>query len=89
MVAKGTVTDTIPEEFTLVETEGTSPFTMTKAGETLTPTAVEGGWAFGTPDEQGVYPYVAKFDGKDTITGICYENGFFFAFSNNTDVIVQ
>ena len=68
MVAKGTVTDTIPEEFTLVETEGTSPFTMTKAGETLTPTAVEGGWAFGTPDEQGVYPYVAKFDGKDTIT---------------------
>ena len=64
MVASGVVTDKITEEFDLVIPEdGSSPFTMTLAGETLTSApAGDNKWVFGEANDDGVYPYVVEYD---------------------------
>lgn len=62
MVDSGTVTDKIPDEFTLVE-DGTNTFRMTLAGKDLDCAADgDNAWNFGTADDQGVYPYRVEYD---------------------------
>ncbi len=62
MVASGIVTDTIPENFTLVE-NGTDTFTLTVNGEAVSAAADgENAWNFGKANEDGVYPYRIEFD---------------------------
>lgn len=60
MIAKGTVTDIIPEEFTLVD-NGTSTFTVTVGGTKFNCTGSGNAWNFGTASD-GVYPYSVSFD---------------------------
>ncbi|MBQ1516240.1 MAG: VWA domain-containing protein [Lachnospiraceae bacterium] len=65
MVNSGTVTDVIPEEFTLVE-NGTDTFRMTLDGETLPCTADgDAAWNFGTPGEDGAYPYRVEYQADE------------------------
>lgn len=62
MVDSGTVTDKIPDEFTLME-DGTNTFRMTLAGEDLDCAADgDNAWNFGTADDKGVYPYRVEYD---------------------------
>jgi len=62
LIASGTVTDTIGSDFDLV-TDGTnSPFTVTLGDATLA--SVNTGtneWSYGTPDENGTYPYIVTY----------------------------
>ncbi len=67
MVAQGTVEDSIPDEFTLVQ-DSETPFTMTLAGETLAATADgSNAWNFGAQDpDTGSYPYrVEYYEGQN------------------------
>lgn len=84
LIQTGTVTDIIPDEFTLVE-NGTETFTVTlkdSADDTnaadenggLTPHSVEGGngWVYGEADaDSGKYPYEVYYDeSAKTITWV-------------------
>lgn len=62
MVASGTVTDKIPQEFSLVK-NGNDTFKLTVAGESLK-AAADGSnaWNFDTANDQGVYPYRVEYD---------------------------
>lgn len=65
MVSKGTVTDIIPEEFTLVEKE-TGTFIVKLNGEAQPETKTDDGWVYGTAVDN-VYPYEVSYD-KNTKT---------------------
>ena len=65
MVAQGTVTDVIPDEFTLVEND-TDTFTLAVGGEKLAATADgDAAWNFGTPNDSGVYPYRVEYNADE------------------------
>ena len=64
MVAKGTVTDTITDDFTLLNSDQAGAFRMTKSGEELPVTYSDGNWSFGTANEEGVYPYEVTLSGQ-------------------------
>jgi len=62
LLNKGTVTDVIGSDFNLVMNGTDSPFTLTLAGTKLTSiTTGTNEWSFGTPDADGVYPYVVTY----------------------------
>ena len=77
LIGKGVVTDEINDEFTFFTPEEGNPFKMTitekkKEGETETEevtvldVTVSGKkYNFGTPDDEGVYPYVAEYVEND------------------------
>jgi hypothetical protein len=62
MVSRGVVADVIGEDFSLLNTTSVDCFTMTLNGKEIEEvTYANGVWSFGTPDENGVYPYVVKY----------------------------
>ena len=67
MVSKGVVVDKIGDDFSLANTESADCFKMTYNGTELTPTFANGVWSFGTPDEEGVYPYAVAYDAENKI----------------------
>ena len=64
MVSEGTVTDTITDDFTLLNSDKESAFRTTKSGEELPMTYSDGKWSFGTANEEGVYPYEVTLSGQ-------------------------
>ncbi|MBQ4187341.1 MAG: Cna B-type domain-containing protein [Firmicutes bacterium] len=64
MVSKGTVTDTITDDFTLLSSDQAGAFRMTKSGKELPVTYSDGKWSFDTANEEGVYPYEVTLSGQ-------------------------
>ena len=80
MVDSGTVTDVIPDEFTLVE-DGTDTFKMTRGGEALEVSADgDAAWNYGEADGGGSYPYRVEYDAETKtiswIINVPVENAF-------------
>ena len=67
MVNSGVVTDTITDDFTLLNADAEGAFRMTLSGEDLAVTYADGKWSFGTANDEGVYPYEVTLSGQ-TIT---------------------
>ena len=62
MIASGVVADVIGDDFSLLNTDKATCFRMTLNGTDLQVTFENDVWSFGTPDEEGKYPYEVKYD---------------------------
>jgi hypothetical protein len=63
LLDSGTVTDTIADNFDLVEDGDTCPFTLAIGGKEVSSTNTgTNEWSFGEADASGVYPYVVKYE---------------------------
>ena len=62
MIARGVVADVIGDDFSLLNTDKATCFRMTLNGNDLQVTFENDVWSFGTPDEEGKYPYEVTYD---------------------------
>ena len=64
LVSRGIVADVIGDDFSLLNTDKDSCFRMTLSGTPLAVTFTDDVWYFGTPDAEGVYPYVVEYNAR-------------------------